>query len=37
MARLAKSMLETRGVQWALTIHFLQDVVIFIAIFLVAA
>ena len=34
---LAKSMLETRGVQWALTIHFLQDVVIFSAIFLVAA
>jgi hypothetical protein len=33
---LAKSMLETRGVQWALTIHFLQDVVIFSAILLVA-
>ncbi|MDP9481742.1 MAG: CPBP family intramembrane metalloprotease, partial [Chloroflexota bacterium] len=33
---LAKSILETRGVQWALTIHFLQDVVIFSAILVVA-
>lgn len=34
---LAKSMLETRGVGWALAIHFLQDVVIFSAIFVSAA
>ena len=34
---LAKSMLETRGVGWALAIHFLQDVVIFAAILLLAA
>lgn len=34
---LTKSIIETRGVQWALTIHFLQDAVIFSAIFLVAA
>lgn len=31
---LAKSMLETRGFFWALTIHFLQDVVIFFALFM---
>lgn len=31
---LAKSMLETRGLFWALAIHFLQDVVIFSAIFM---
>ncbi|MFS0868700.1 CPBP family intramembrane glutamic endopeptidase [Paenibacillus xylanilyticus] len=31
---LAKSMLETKGFFWALTIHFLQDVVIFSALFL---
>ena len=30
---LAKSMLETRGFFWALLIHFLQDVVIFSALF----
>lgn len=34
---LAKSVLETRGVGWALTIHFLQDVVIFSAILLAVA
>ncbi len=34
---LAKSIVETRGVQWALTIHFVQDVVIFSAILLVPA
>lgn len=31
---LAKSMLETKGFFWALTIHFLQDVVIFSALFM---
>ncbi|MFD2700931.1 CPBP family intramembrane glutamic endopeptidase [Paenibacillus shunpengii] len=31
---LAKSMLETKGFFWALTIHFLQDVVIFTALFI---
>ncbi|OWA34021.1 CPBP family intramembrane metalloprotease [Saccharibacillus sp. O16] len=31
---LAKSMLETRGFFWALLIHFLQDVVIFTALFM---
>jgi hypothetical protein len=31
---LAKSMMETRGFFWALTIHFLQDVLIFFAIFM---
>lgn len=32
---LAKSMLETKGFFWALTIHFLQDVVIFSALFMI--
>lgn len=31
---LAKSMLETRGFFWALAIHFLQDVIIFSALFM---
>ena len=31
---LAKSILETKGFFWALTIHFLQDVVIFSALFM---
>lgn len=31
---LAKSMLETKGFFWALTIHFLQDVLIFSALFM---
>ncbi|WP_426454173.1 CPBP family intramembrane glutamic endopeptidase [Paenibacillus sp. S-38] len=31
---LAKSMLETKGFFWALCIHFLQDAVIFIALFM---
>ncbi len=31
---LAKSMLETKGLFWALSIHFLQDVVIFSALFM---
>ncbi|MBB3114573.1 hypothetical protein FHS18_006694 [Paenibacillus phyllosphaerae] len=31
---LAKSMLETKGFFWALLIHFLQDVVIFFALFM---
>ncbi|GGF90745.1 hypothetical protein GCM10010912_39820 [Paenibacillus albidus] len=31
---LAKSMLETKGFFWALLIHFLQDVVIFFAVFM---
>lgn len=34
---LAKSIVETRGVFWAWFIHFLQDVVIFFALFTIAA